>query len=157
VIFRGESLFGVKNGVGSFVLSWSSHAFLNEKSDFLFEWLLCVHESSTIKSIIIVPPCLVWVLCVKELSGWRKSRRLHHGGTLLFLQRKLRAMYLNIHVCIKVHLRQRVELYSKKNVTAAWGMEWLRWKMQPIRSEKNLQLQMVNYLIASHFTYDFRK
>ena len=82
--------------------------FWMEKSNFLFDWLLCLHELSTIKSIIIVPPCLVWVLCVKELSGWRKSHHLPHGSAFAFLWRKVewwtyKYMWMNIHFRVPAH------------------------------------------------------
>ena len=55
-----------------------------------------------IKSIIIVPPCLLWVSCIKELSGQRKSHHFHHGGTFALLWGKLSCMHLNIHEWIKI-------------------------------------------------------
>ena len=112
----------------SFHHAWSSGVFLNEKSNFLFDWLLCLHELSTIKSIIIVLPCFVWVLCVKELSGWRKSHRLHHGGTFAFLWRKVEwqtyeYLWMNIHFWVPAHS----SLWGKCHKVHHLGLEhvWL--------------------------------
>ena len=55
-----------------------------------------MHISSTIRSIIIVLPCLVWVSCIKELSGQKKSRRFRHGGAFAFLRGKLSGEHVNI-------------------------------------------------------------